>query len=411
MSFGPRLSALRQRAASTAARSNRDRRKPRGRAPDGRRDRRTALGLRQRLTRPRLSSGHASVRARRPASRSRALRILAATSPRVAQAISFCSCAASDWPSRSSASGALAWLRTWSTRRGSCGGRIVALALEQALAKPELRIGGAPVVRIFLSGRRGRSPRPARSPCAARSRSRGRSCPSAFRLAARPTPPRAGARWDCATAAPAAGRLRAQLPGSAPGPVASVDRSSGAPGPAAAGSADRRLRGDDRRRLVLTDCRAGAARRARRDSAWDRTRPSAVPPPAVAAMRRRRQRCASTRWPAKARPGWRRPARTARHGWRRGRLCDRTAGGAKLVLELLVAVLQLLDGAGQLADLRLEPFDAQNQVGVLPLGRLLAAGLVRLLAEHAADRRQRRTAVLRRAAASHRKARRSRPLP
>ena len=66
------------------------------------------------------------------------------------------------------------------------------------------------------------------------------------------------------------------------------------------------------------------------------------------------------------------------------------AGGpaAKLIFELLVAVLQLLDRAGQLTDLRLQALDTQDLFGGRPLGFFLAGGLL-LFPEHAADRRQR----------------------
>ena len=63
------------------------------------------------------------------------------------------------------------------------------------------------------------------------------------------------------------------------------------------------------------------------------------------------------------------------------------ARSAKLIFKLLVAVLQLLDGARQLPDLSLEALDLQNLIGARPFDRLLlAAALLRLLAEHAADR-------------------------
>jgi hypothetical protein len=75
-------------------------------------------------------------------------------------------------------------------------------------------------------------------------------------------------------------------------------------------------------------------------------------------------------------------------------LRNRAPGSAKLIFELLVAVLELLDSAGQLPDLSLKALDLQDLIGAWPFSRLLA-GLVRLLAEHAANRRQRRTAVLR----------------
>ena len=87
------------------------------------------------------------------------------------------------------------------------------------------------------------------------------------------------------------------------------------------------------------------------------------------------------------------PAATAR-GWAAA-TPGAAAGAAKLIFELLVAVLQLLDGAGHLPDLRLQALDAQHLVGGRPLGSVLAGGLLRrLLPEHAADRRQRRIALL-----------------
>jgi hypothetical protein len=66
---------------------------------------------------------------------------------------------------------------------------------------------------------------------------------------------------------------------------------------------------------------------------------------------------------------------------------------AKLIFELLVAILQLLDRSGELADLRFEALDAQHLLGGRTLGLFLARGL-RLLPEHAADRRQRRSPLL-----------------
>ena len=81
-------------------------------------------------------------------------------------------------------------------------------------------------------------------------------------------------------------------------------------------------------------------------------------------------------------------------GWTGGNAGAHAAGGANLIFELLVAVLQLLDGAGHLPDLRFEALDAQHLLGGRPLGLLLAGGLRRLLPKHAADRRQRRIALL-----------------
>ena len=65
------------------------------------------------------------------------------------------------------------------------------------------------------------------------------------------------------------------------------------------------------------------------------------------------------------------------------------AGGAKLIFELLVAVLQLLNGPGQLPDLGLETLNLQNLIGARPFRRLLRAALVWLLSEHTADRGKR----------------------
>jgi len=67
--------------------------------------------------------------------------------------------------------------------------------------------------------------------------------------------------------------------------------------------------------------------------------------------------------------------------------------GAKLIFELLVAVLQLLDRTGQLTDLRLQALDAQDLLGGRPFLVFLAGGLL-FLPEHAADCRQRRLVLL-----------------
>ena len=74
--------------------------------------------------------------------------------------------------------------------------------------------------------------------------------------------------------------------------------------------------------------------------------------------------------PCDRRCGLRRRWRAA--GPRRG-----AASAAKLIFELLVAVLQLLDRAGHLADLRFEALDAQHLLGGRPLGFVLAGGLLR----------------------------------
>jgi hypothetical protein len=49
----------------------------------------------------------------------------------------------------------------------------------------------------------------------------------------------------------------------------------------------------------------------------------------------------------------------------------------KLIFELLVAVLQLLDGAGHLANLRFEALDPQHLFGGRTVGFVLAGGLLR----------------------------------
>ena len=146
MSFGPRFRALRQRAASQ---QQRGRVRPAG---DGDRTRAGTIGeigeqrsdFSGRQSGLSVSSGHASARARRPASRCwRRAGYLRPTSASVAQAISFCFSAASDWPSRSSASGALAWLR------------VLGREVEERLA-PRRRSAGA-----GTGFRRARTARPA----------------------------------------------------------------------------------------------------------------------------------------------------------------------------------------------------------------------------------------------------------
>ena len=75
---------------------------------------------------------------------------LRVTSPRAAQAASFSFSAASDWPSRSSASGALPVVVFGGHAEEGFGRVAIALALEEAFAEPVLRIGDQRIVRIFL---------------------------------------------------------------------------------------------------------------------------------------------------------------------------------------------------------------------------------------------------------------------
>jgi hypothetical protein len=58
-----------------------------------------------------------------------------------------------------------------------------------------------------------------------------------------------------------------------------------------------------------------------------------------------------------------------------------------LRLELPIAVLQLLDRAGHLADLRLQPLDAQDEFGGRRLRGVLAGGLAARTCGRAASRR------------------------
>ena len=231
-----------------------------------------------------VSSGHASARARRPASRWRALcGYLRPTSASVAQAISFCFMRRKRLaePQQRLRRLGVALVLGGEVEEGLRRG-VVALALEQALAEPEFaprRRGGRSDIS---SGRPGRCLRPARSPCAAHSRSRDRRCPSASPTAARPRP-----------RAPVALRLRdggggngppsGGTPGSAPGTPRQRRQIERRAGPAAAGRTDRRLGRDDRAAARSACCRADAARPAHWDSATDRTRRSGVPSRAVAA--------------------------------------------------------------------------------------------------------------------------------
>ena len=134
------------------------------------------LGLSRRDRRRRVSSGHAFVPARRSASSSpKRVETCGLTSPSDAHAASFSPSAASDWPSRNSASGALAWaLVLGRDIEEGFGGIAEALALEQALAEPVVGFAGAAGRSDACSGKRGRPPRRAHSPCAAHGRRRGR---------------------------------------------------------------------------------------------------------------------------------------------------------------------------------------------------------------------------------------------
>ena len=149
---------------------------------------------------------------------------------KAAQAASFSFSAASDCPSRSKRVGRLRrFVEFGGHAEEGFGGIAILLALEKALAEPVLRIRRSGD-RSDISARNcAWSLRPAHNPCAACSRCRDRTRPSAL--------PRA-ARWSSRvpTAGGRGGRHRRRI--AVAGGVGEIERLAG---PAAAGSADRRL--------------------------------------------------------------------------------------------------------------------------------------------------------------------------
>ena len=175
-------------------------------------------------------------------------------------------------------------------------------------------------------------------------------------------------------------------------------------GPAAAGHADRRLGRDDRGRLDSACCQAGAARRARWDSATDRTRRSGGP---VAGGGGAAARAAAWRWIGAA-------GRRARHAAAAPVGCGhRTAGRRRSCFSscwLRYCSCSIVPVSWRICASSRSMRTTCSEVGPSDLAWPVDCWR-RPLAEHAADRRQRRIVLLGRGGSSQRKGRQPRPLP